>query len=66
MQFLIEELSCNHCAGVITKTVAGVDPAATLQIDIPSKTVKIQTTASTASMAGALEQAGYPAIFQSE
>jgi len=66
MQFLIEDLSCNHCAGVITKTVTTLDPTAMLDIDIPSKTVKIRSTANAQTIAAALDQAGYPAVFQSE
>jgi len=64
MQFFIEDLSCNHCAGVITKTVTALDPAATLRIDIPAKTVQIQTAASPAVIAAALNEAGYPAKLQ--
>jgi len=66
MQFFIEDLSCQHCAGVITRTVAGVDPVARLHIDIPAKTVQIHTAASPSVMAAALNAAGYPAVLQQD
>lgn len=64
MQFLVEDLSCNHCAGVITKAILNVDPEAAIQIDIPSRTVQVQTAQSVPAISAVLADAGYPAVLQ--
>lgn len=61
MEFNIPDMSCGHCAGVITKTVKQLDASATVQIDIPSKKVIVETTQSRQTVADALTEAGYPA-----
>ena len=65
MQFLVEDLSCKHCEAVIRSAILNVDPAALVQIDIPSKTVTIQTAQSSSVMSELLCDAGYaPALLQ--
>lgn len=60
MKLKIPDMSCGHCAGVITKAIKAVDPAADVKIDLASKIVGITTTAPNSSIATALENAGYP------
>ncbi len=60
MEFKVDDMSCGHCASVITKTVKELDAKATVDIDLGRKTVKIESTEERATLAQALEEAGYP------
>ncbi|ABM39380.1 heavy-metal-associated domain-containing protein [Polaromonas naphthalenivorans] len=60
MEFEIPDMSCGHCAGVITKTVKQLDALATVSIDLPAKKVTVQTTQDRQIVADALTEAGYP------
>ncbi len=61
MEFNIPDMSCGHCASVITKTVKQVDSDAQVSIDLASKKVTVQTTEDRETVAAALAEAGYPA-----
>ena len=60
MEFKVEDMTCGHCASVITKTVKEVDNQATVNVDLGSKTVKIESSEERAVLVQALEEAGYP------
>lgn len=60
----IPDMSCGHCAGVITRTVKDLDQDAVLDFNIPEKTVQVQTKADDAELLSALDEAGYPATRQ--
>lgn len=57
----VPDMTCGHCAGVVTKAVQSVDAAARIDVDLKSQTVSIETKADAASFAQALDAAGYPA-----
>ena len=61
MEFNVPDMSCGHCAGVITKTVKQLDANATLNIDLPAKKVTVETSQDRQAIAQALSEAGYPA-----
>ncbi len=58
-EFTIPDISCAHCVGVVQKTVKSVDAAATVDIDLPTKRVKITSETDRATFADALVAAGY-------
>jgi copper chaperone CopZ len=58
----IKDMTCNHCVGVVTRTVKGVDPNAEVQVDLPAKRVRVETASSFSELAKALNEAGYPAV----
>jgi len=60
MDFQIPDMSCGHCAGVITQTVQQLDAHATVIIDLPTHRVTVQTTQDRQTVAQALAEAGYP------
>jgi copper chaperone len=60
MEFNVPDMSCGHCAGVITKTVKQLDANATLNIDLPAKKVTVETTQDQQTIDAALAEAGYP------
>ena len=60
MEFKVEDMSCGHCASVITKTVKELDAQAKVEIDLGQKVVKIDSSEDRATLAQALDEAGYP------
>lgn len=57
----IPDMSCGHCAGVITKTVKALDPDAQLTFDMAQHAIELQTQVPLATVQAALDDAGYPA-----
>ena len=55
-------MSCGHCVGVITKTVKQLDPAATVETDLASKKVKIESGQTREVLTAALVEAGYAPV----
>lgn len=62
MEFKVKDMSCGHCAGVITKAVKELDANATVDIDVASKSVKIESSQDRATVVNALQEAGYSAV----
>jgi copper chaperone len=60
MEFKVADMSCGHCASVITRTVKECDPKATIDIDLDNKMVRIASSEDRAVLAQALDEAGYP------
>jgi len=61
MELRIESMTCGGCAKSVTKAIQSVDPDARVEADPAARTVKIETTATSAALQMALEDAGYPA-----
>ena len=61
MQFHIENMTCGGCARSVTATIKDVDPAATVDIDLPGRNVKIESSEPLDSFTKALEDVGFPA-----
>lgn len=57
----IPSMSCGHCKGAISKTIAAVDSLAQVQFHMSSKTVSVETVAAPEQVLNCLEIAGYPA-----
>jgi len=63
--FTVNDMTCGHCVGSITKAVKAVDADAQLQIDLPTRRVQIDATqASAAELSAAIENAGYTPVAQ--
>ncbi|MGK5038213.1 heavy-metal-associated domain-containing protein [Janthinobacterium sp. LB3P118] len=59
-QLQVENMSCGHCVGSVTKAVHGIDPAAQVQIDLASKRVTVESPAELVAISAAIVEAGYP------
>lgn len=59
-QLQVENMSCGHCVGAVTKAVQGIDAAAQVQIELASKSVKVESTCALDSIKAAIVDAGYP------
>jgi Cu+-exporting ATPase len=59
-QLTVEDMTCKHCVGRVTKAVQEVDQDARVDIDLPTKQVKIDSKADLERIAQAIDAAGYP------
>lgn len=59
-QLTVEDMSCGHCVGRVTKAVQGIDETATVTIDLPTKRVRIDSDADLERIVAAIDAAGYP------
>lgn len=59
-EFTINDMSCGHCASMITKTVRALDSEAKVDVDLAHKKVQVETTEDRDTIAVALSEAGYP------
>jgi len=58
--FLVPDMTCGHCTSTITKAVNAVDPAASIQFDLPAHRVDIQSSRADATvLQRTIAQAGY-------
>ena len=60
-EFNVNAMSCGHCVSMVTKTVKALDPQARVEVDLATRKVKVESTEDRATIAAALEEAGYPA-----
>jgi len=59
IEFNVQDMTCGHCAGRITKAINGVDADAKVEIKIEGRTVLVDSKASAAELAAAIRDAGY-------
>ena len=59
IQFQINDMTCGHCAAVITKAVKALDGGAGVEIDLDSHSVRIRSEQPSAVLAAAIREAGY-------
>ena len=59
-ELTVEDMSCGHCVGRVTKSVQALDKDAKIEVDLPTKKVTIDSTADLDAIAQAIDAAGYP------
>jgi copper chaperone len=59
LTFNVQDMTCNHCAGAITRAVKEVDADASVAIDVTAKRVEIDSKLAAAALAEAIKEAGY-------
>lgn len=55
----VPEMSCGHCKVAVENAVAGVDAGASVDVDLETRTVSIQSTVTDAALIAALKEGGY-------
>jgi copper chaperone len=58
----VNGMNCGHCTQTITKAILAIDPKATVETDIPSKTVKVSSELQNEKISAAVADAGYDVI----
>ncbi|MFO1173752.1 MAG: heavy-metal-associated domain-containing protein [Paracoccaceae bacterium] len=61
MKLSVPDMSCGHCKATVEKTIAGVDRAARVEVDLATRTVDVTGTAAPEALLAALSAEGYPA-----
>lgn len=56
----VEGMSCGGCVRSVTKSVQTVDSNAKVEVDLASKTVRVDSQASLDTVRSAIADAGYP------
>lgn len=64
MEFQVKDMSCGGCARSITNAVKQVDPAASVDVDIVQKTVKVTSSVSPENVLNAISEAGYNPVLK--
>lgn len=59
IEFTLPTMTCGHCVRSVTETVQRVDAAATLQVDLPTHQVRIESQQPKEKFAAALAEEGY-------
>jgi copper chaperone len=59
MEFNVADMSCGGCASTISRAVANLDPTAKVQIDVATKTVKVESSLKQGQIASVIEKAGF-------
>lgn len=59
LEFHVSAISCGHCARAITEAVRRVDGEAKVQVDVPARSVRVESGADRKVLADALAEAGY-------
>ncbi len=59
LEFKVQAMSCSHCVAAITEAVRSIDPQAGVEVDLSSKTVRVESSASREHVAASLVEAGY-------
>lgn len=64
MQLRIDNMTCGGCARSVTGAIVSLDPAAKVQIELSTRMVEVETSASESEIRRVLGAAGYPASAQ--
>ena len=62
LQLKVPKMACSACATTIAKAVQAIDSASTVEADLMTKFVTIQTAKSESEVRKAIASAGYPTI----
>lgn len=59
IEFRINDMTCNHCVGAITRAVKEAAPQASVEVDLEHHHVRIQGEADISAVKAAITDAGY-------
>lgn len=58
-QFKVQDMTCGHCAGTIEKAVKSADPAAKVDVDLTTHSVRIESAQPGDALKRVIAEAGY-------
>jgi len=62
LEFNVNDMTCNHCVGAVTKAVKEAAPGSTVEVDLDSHRVRVDGAASAEAVAEAIREAGYTPV----
>ncbi len=60
LEFTLPDMTCGHCVATVKRTLEALDPAAKVEIDLPSRLVKVDTSVDEERVRVTLVDEGYP------
>ncbi|QSI77772.1 heavy-metal-associated domain-containing protein [Niveibacterium microcysteis] len=61
-EFQLPDMTCSHCASMVTKALKLTDPDCEVSIDLKAQKVGVRSTEDRQTLADALAEAGYPPV----
>jgi len=61
-EFLVEGMSCGHCVNVVTEAIHTLDPAATVDVNLGTKHVRVDSDVDRFLLSQTLRDAGYDPV----
>ncbi|MBN8750720.1 MAG: heavy-metal-associated domain-containing protein [Variovorax sp.] len=58
-EFEVQSMTCGHCVSMVTRAVKGLDSQAKVDVDLPTKKVRVETSEDRDTVAATLAEAGY-------
>lgn len=58
-EFKVQGMTCNHCVMAVKKSIKEADAAAKVDVDLPTGSVKVESTLTSAQIADRITDAGY-------
>ena len=62
IKFSVPDMSCGHCAKAVTEAVHSVDPDASVDVDLRTKLVSVDSAAEKIALSAAIREAGYDEV----
>ncbi len=59
LEFTLPTMTCGHCVGVVTQAIKQADPQASVEIDLASHRVRVESAKDRGTIASAISEAGY-------
>ena len=59
IEFTLPDMTCGHCASVVSKALTQADPACQIAIDLTKQTVQVRSSEDRQTLHNALFEAGY-------
>lgn len=63
-QFTLPDMSCGHCVAAITQALKAADAQAQVNVDLDTRTARVDSSLPREALAAALAEAGYPPAAQ--
>ena len=60
LEYTLPDMTCGHCVATVQRTLLALDPAAKVDIDLPSHRVRVDTALGDAQVRDVLTEEGYP------
>jgi len=62
IEFRVEDMTCDHCADVITRAVTAVDEDASVEVDLARHIVRVESEMAAEDISEAISEAGYTPV----
>ncbi|MBD8575438.1 heavy-metal-associated domain-containing protein [Pseudomonas syringae] len=57
--FTVQGMTCGHCVRAVTQAIQGEDPGAQVEVDLPGKQVRVDSTLAAQRIIELISEGGY-------